>query len=122
MLSDVGRWLANASEIEKLKLSFELMQEGQDWHMVDDTLWRYRFTDSNQEKLQRLARHLETLGYKNFKISKSENEDELEEFQLQVEKLEKHTPTTMDQRNKEFRALANSFGIRKYYEWLTSLF
>ncbi len=98
------------------------MKKANGWNMDDAALWRYRFIDSNQEKLQRLAKHLESNGYRNVKISKSENEEDLGEFELQVEKLEKHTPTTMDQRNKEFRALANTFGIRKYYEWLTSLF
>lgn len=116
------KWLENASELEKLELSFELMKKATDWNLNDDAMWRYRFIDSNQEKLQRLAKHFELLGYKNVKISKLKNGEDLEEFELEVEKLEKHSPKTMTQRNKEFRTLANAFGIRKYNEWLTSLF
>ncbi len=31
-----------------------------------------------------------------------------------VEKIEKHSPITMNRRNEEFKGLANTFGIRKY--------
>ncbi len=116
------KWFEDASEIEKLKLSFEMMKKSTGWNIKEEILWRYRFIDSDQDKLQRLAKHLESLGYKYVKISKSVNEDDLEEFELQIEKLEKHSPATIFQRNQEFRNLATSFGIRKYYEWLTSIF
>ncbi len=61
-----------------------------------------------------MAEHLESLGYTFVKISKTENKEDLGEFELQVEKIEKHTPATLINRNEEFRAIAMTFGIRKY--------
>ncbi len=36
---------------------------------------------------------------------------------LHVEKAERHTPDTLDQRNKEFKSLAAQFNVRSYDGW-----
>lgn len=109
------KFLETATEAQKLEIRFELWRK---FHfMVDDeALWGYSFVDSNREKLQRLAKHLESLGYTIVNISEVKSEEYPGEFELQIKKIEKHSPATLAQRNKEFRALAATFDIRKYNE------
>ncbi len=107
------KWLETATELQRLELTFELLKK-QRFNTDAELLWRYRFIDANEEKLQKLAKHIESLGYTIVKISKSENKADLGESELEVEKVEKHSPITMNQRNEEFKGLANTFGIRKY--------
>ena len=107
------KWLETATEAEKLEIYFELLKT---LYIDSDAelVWIYRFVDSNQEKLQRLATHLESLGYTFVKMSEAKNDEDLGELELQVKKIEKHSPVSLAQRNKEFRTLAVTFGIRKY--------
>ncbi len=107
------KWLETATELQRLELTFELLKK-QHFNTNAELLWGYHFIDANEEKLQKLAKHLESLGYTIVKISKSENKADLGESELRVEKIEKHSPITMNRRNEEFKGLANTFGIRKY--------
>jgi regulator of ribonuclease activity B len=100
-----------------VQLSFDLMMQV-GWDIEADMLWGYRFLDSDKAKLQRLARHLESLSYRGAKISRPDGEDEPSGYLLYVEKIEKHSSATMLQGNEEFRALAVTFDIESYKGWV----
>lgn len=110
------KWLETATEAEKLVIRFEYLKK-LGFNTDAELIWGYRFVDSSREKLERLAQRLEPFGYTFVKTSKAENEEDLGDFELQVEKIEKHSPSTLTQRNEEFRVLATTFGIRKYNQW-----
>lgn len=107
------KWLETATEVEKIKIRFEHLKKLQ-FNTDAELIWEYRFVDSSQKKLQRMAKHLESLGYTFVKISKAEIKEDLGDFELQVEKIEKHSPSTLAQRNEQLRVLAINFSIRKY--------
>lgn len=112
------KWAENASELERLQLSFEELKKG-DFDADAGLLWGYRFSDPDEEKLRRLGVHLETLGFRLAEISRSDSEQEGRGgYTLRVEKIESHTPATMLQRNQEFRALAAAFGVKSYDLWV----
>lgn len=119
-VKDQLKWAENASELERLQLTFEELKKG-DFNADAGLLWGYRFSDPDEEKLRRLGAHLETLGFRLAEISRSDSEkEETGGYTLRVEKVESHTPATMLQRNQEFRALAAAFGVSSYNLWVVS--
>jgi hypothetical protein len=118
-IKDHLKWAENASELERLQLTFDELKRG-DFKADAGLLWGYRFSDPDEEKLRRLAMHLETLGYRLADLSRSKGEAAAEGYTLRVEKVESHTPATMLQRNRQFRALATAFDIRSYDMWVVS--
>lgn len=70
--------------------------------------------DADIEKLKKLAQHLESRRYRVANLFKS---DELYdgvltgEYILSVEKVERHTPETLAERNRAFARLASSYGF-----------
>lgn len=107
-------WVENATELQKVELTFELFRK-MNLNTEAELLWRYHFIDSSEKKLQQLAKRLESLGYTFVKIMKAENKVDSEEFELQVEKIEKRSPTTLIQINEELTALTNEFGGKNYW-------
>ena len=106
------RWLETASEVERLQLGFEGMKKG-GFDTDFDLLWGYRFVDPDEEKLRRLGAHLEALGFRSAGVSRAD-EDEAGNYILRVEKVERHSPTTLARRNQEFRVLAATYGVKSY--------
>jgi hypothetical protein len=117
-VKDNLKWVERASEFERIQLAFDEMKRG-NFDTDKELLWKYRFSDSDEEKLRRLAAHLETLGYRLVDISRPDGKAE-GAYTLQAEKAEIHTPATMLQRNQEFRALAITFGVNSYNRWVVS--
>jgi hypothetical protein len=74
-------------------------------------LWGYFFTDPDPKKLEPIAKQLSHSGYR--VVSIYPTDDESTHF-LHVERVEHHTPRTLDARNQEFYALAVKFGITTY--------
>jgi hypothetical protein len=117
-VKDHLKWAERASELERVQLAFDEMKRG-DFDTDKELLWGYLFRDTDEDKLRRLATHLETLGYRLAEIARTEGEAE-GGYTLRVEKAEIHTPATMLQRNQEFRALAAAFNISSYNLWVAS--
>ena len=97
--------------LESLQEMFADMKANPSWNIDGDLLWGYFFTDPDPEKLQPVADYLETAGYKFVDIFPA---DDKEVYWLHVEKIEHHTPETLDQRNQEFYALADRFNLESY--------
>jgi hypothetical protein len=74
-------------------------------------LWGYFFTDPDPRKLQPVADHLTKLGYHFVSIYPT---DDKTTFLLHVEKIEHHTPESLNERNVEFDKLAEQFHLESY--------
>jgi len=83
------------------------------WNLEGDMLWGYFFTDPDPKKLQPVADYLTNAGYKFVDIFLADDDDN-EIYFLHVEKIERHTPETLDQRNQDFYELASKFNLESY--------
>jgi hypothetical protein len=94
--SELRRWLA----------------ELHDARAVDVTApadWRYIFADADGRKLEALSLRLVRDGYRVVSLR-----SEADRAELQVAKVELHTPATLERRNSALLALAREFGVRSY--------
>lgn len=99
--------------LEALQEMFADTKSRTTWDLEGEMLWGYFFTDSDRRKLQPAADYLTNAGYKFVDIFPSDENDRRIYF-LHVERIERHTPETLDQRNQYFYALAAKFGLDSY--------
>lgn len=77
--------------------------------------WSYFFVDTDRNKLSELAAHLEQNGYEFFGfIIPGPQDNDQETICLRVDRIEKHTVDSLDERAREMYALAERFGIRDF--------
>ena len=76
-----------------------------------ELLWGYFFTDPSKKKLRPVADELARLGYREVGLYRT---DDRKTYFLHVEKVEKHTPKSLDKRNRQFYDLAERFDIESY--------
>jgi len=81
------------------------------WNVDGPLLWGYFFTDPDSRKLNPVAEYLSNKGYRFVAIYPT---DDRSTFFLHVEKVEHHTPESLNQRNLEFYKLASSFQLESY--------
>ena len=91
---------------------FEAIAEQTDWDMTSEMVWTYIFSDDSLEKLEACCRRLEKMGYHLVEISEGDETDD--PLTLHVEKIEVHTPDSLDQRNQELAKLAAEMGLSSY--------
>lgn len=117
-LSPVMTWSQGAHVIRKEQLveMFENIAKETKWDMSKPMLWGYFFTDSNKSKLERIVPLLERDGFRFVEIflADKENKSEPDVWWLHVEKVEIHTPDTLNERNAIFYALADKNGLASY--------
>jgi hypothetical protein len=103
------------AEIDRM---FEGMAEDTDWDLSGPLLWGYFFTDADEGRLRDVAPLLEAQGYRVVEIFLAEKdedeEDEPDEWWLHVERLEHHTPASLDMRNQLLYAFASTHGLASY--------
>lgn len=95
---------------------FEGMAANTTWDLSRPLLWGYFFTDSSKGALERVAPLLESQGYRLVAIYQADKEasDEPDLWWLHVERIERHTPDTLDQRNQLFYRFADEHGLGSY--------
>ena len=91
---------------------FEAIADQTDWDMTNEMLWGYFFTDDDREKLEVCSERLTEMGYHQVDISEGDEADD--PWTLHVEKIEMHTPETLDQRNQELAVFAAEMGLSSY--------
>jgi hypothetical protein len=96
--------------IEQLREMFTGMQNEAGWDVRGDLLWGYFFVDPDLERLARLAKRLIGEGYDLVDLHPVDDE----RFGLHVERVETHTPETLDRRNTELEAVAAEMGVESY--------
>jgi hypothetical protein len=97
--------------LESLREMFANMKSNTKWNLDGDLLWGYFFTDPNPSKLKPVAVYLEKSGYRFVNIYPT---DDKTTYFLHVEKIEHHTPTSLNKRNQEFYKLAERYGLESY--------
>ncbi len=97
--------------LAQLEQMFSNMRAKTKWNVDGPLLWGYFFFDPNPEKLKRANAELEALGYRTVDLEKV---DGGQIFRLHVERVEVHTPATLNSRNLQFYALAKKHGIESY--------
>jgi hypothetical protein len=85
---------------------FSAMRANAPWNVDGPLLWGYYFSAPTSEKLDQIASELESKGYRVVGITMPQGKP-----RLQVEKVETHTPASLDARNQEFYTLAGRNGI-----------
>ncbi len=81
------------------------------WNVDGDLLWGYFFTDPDAQKLQPVADYLVKNGYRFVSIYPT---DDKKTFFLHVERVEHHTPESLNRRNQEFYKLADKCHLESY--------
>ncbi|MGI4845199.1 MAG: ribonuclease E inhibitor RraB [Janthinobacterium lividum] len=99
----------------QLEEMFESIREGAGWDMSQPMLWGYFFNDKSREKLESVLPVLEKDGYRFVDLFVPElDKGQAPYFFLHVEKGEVHDPASLYQRNAEFYALAERYGLDSY--------
>ena len=97
--------------LENLQQMFAQMRAEAPFDVDDPLLWGYFFTDPDKRKLRPVAGELKKLGYREVALYRT---DDGSTHFLHVERVEKHTPETLNERNAQFYALAERFGVESY--------
>jgi|SRR5271155_3820466 len=97
--------------LEQLQQMFEGMRTKTRWNLDGPMLWGYFFTDPDPRKLESVADDLVKDGYRLVKIYPTNDN---KKYFLRVEKVERHTPESLDQRNQELYPLAERRHLLSY--------
>ena len=97
--------------LDQLKDMFASMKEEAPFDADGDLLWGYFFTDADKKKLRPVADELASLGFREVALYRT---DDRKTYFLHVERVEKHTPESLHERNAEFYEIAERFGIESY--------
>ena len=97
--------------ISQLREMFSNMRTNPKLNMDGPLLWGYFFTDPNPKKLEPLAQELTASGYTLVDVYPT---DDKSTYFLHVEKVEHHTPESLDKRNQEFYQLADKYHVESY--------
>lgn len=102
--------------IEKLQEMFDNIKKDTKWNITGDMLWGYFFTHNEPQLLEDVADQLENKGYRKVSIylSEKDEQDDPDQFWLHIEKIETHTPESLDARNDEFYIFAHKHNIDSY--------
>ena len=87
---------------------FDGMRAEAPWDVDSDLVWGYFFTGPKETALKRLADKLVEMGNRLVQIRPDEKGPY---FWLHVEKVETHSPDTLDARNHEFYEMAEQYGV-----------
>lgn len=87
---------------------------GTPWSIDDVCRWSFFFVDEDGDALLPVARHMESLGYEFIGIAEPDDDDEDPFFYLRVDKVEQHTPESLQARVESLYAIAEQFGIADY--------
>jgi hypothetical protein len=97
--------------LSQLEQMFRNMQTEAGWDTEQELLWGYFFMDAEAGHLQPLARKLEEMGYRFVDLYPT---DDGSTHVLHVERVERHSPLSLDRRNQELNALAKECGVESY--------
>ena len=98
-------------QLAQVEAMFANMRAKAPWNVDGPLLWGYFFFDPSREKLEQAASELQPAGYRVVGLSQVQGQ---QRFRLHVERVEVHTPATLDARNQEFYALAERLGLASY--------
>ena len=80
----------------------------------DEGRWSYFFVDPDREKLLPVADHMEQLGYEFVGTLDPDAEDETPVYFLRMDRVERHSPESLNSLNLQLYAIADQFGVQSY--------
>jgi hypothetical protein len=101
-------------KLAQLEAMFADMRAKAPWNVDGPLLWGYFFVDPSGEKLKLAGSELEADGYRIVGLQPRKNKEGLQYFQLHVERVEVHSPSSLHLRNKAFYDLADKHGLKSY--------
>ncbi len=105
------KFVISIEQLQKMFTNMRTNPGSNKWNVDGPLLWGYFFTDPNFEKLKLVADALSSKGYRFVSIYPT---DDKSTFFLHVEKVEHHTPESLNIRNIEFDDLADRFNLESY--------
>lgn len=108
------------SQIEGIKEIFAEAKTEDNWNLDEPMLYSFYFIGNDADKLDGLGAALEEKDYEFvgvYELGEEETDRSTGEFLLHLDKVEKHTPETLAQRNVEFAKLAEDYGDVSYDGW-----
>lgn len=95
---------------------FKNIEENEEFNSTDKLLWSYFFLNSDLERLKEFAEVLKGLGYYFVNIfeAEKENKNDIQEYYLQIEKIEYHNIDSLHRRNQYFDKLTEENNISFY--------
>jgi hypothetical protein len=84
------------------------------WSIDETCRWSYFFVDPDLNKLLSVAEHMESLGYEIAGTLDPEAGDVDPVFYLRVDKIERHSPQSLQLRNNELYGVAEQFDLLGY--------
>jgi hypothetical protein len=102
-------------DITAINEMFANIRENTDWDLGKDLVWGYFFVNTTPGPLHDLAEKLVAQGYTLVEVFEPELEEgEAAYHVLHVEKIETHTPESLDARNQQLQVLAEDNGVEDY--------
>jgi hypothetical protein len=108
------------SQLEGITEIFETARREDGWDMSREMLYSFYFVDESIEKLNNLGEKLQADGYDFvdvFELAEEDSDEPTGEYLLHIDKVEKHTPESLAERNVEFQNLADEYEIETYDGW-----
>lgn len=101
---------------DQLQEMFDDMAQKSKWDISKDMLWGYFFTDESKKELESVVPLLTAKGYRFVDIYLSDKEDpsDPDVWWLHVEKVETHSPDTLNLRNQELYRFADEHALDSY--------
>ncbi len=102
--------------IEQLKEMFSNIERDTEWDIFGEMLWGYFFTHHEPNKLEEARAILISQGYNYVDIYLSDKDEpsEPDMYWLHIEKVENHTPSSLDNTNNELYLFAHNLGLDSY--------
>ncbi|MFV2057718.1 MAG: ribonuclease E inhibitor RraB [Thiohalomonadales bacterium] len=102
--------------LKQLEELFANIRKAGKWNLSGDLLWGYFFTHHEPKLLEKASIILQKRGYHYVNIFMSDIDDPKAPnlYWLHIEKVETHTPSSLDSRNDEFYLFADEFAIDAY--------
>ena len=108
------------SQLAGIRKIFNDAKTEDNWNLDEEMLFSYYFVDKDVDKLEKLGLKLEADGYDFidiFELGDEKTDESTGEYLLHIDKVEKHTPESLAQRNVEFQTLADEYEIETYDGW-----
>lgn len=112
-MSDIPGKNISLNQLEEM---FANIHENTDWNTSDDMLWGYFFTHNEPSMLEVAKTALTEKGFNFVGIYLSDKDEpsQADSYCLHVERIETHTPQTLDARNDKLYLFAHEFGLESY--------
>lgn len=84
------------------------------WRVDDECRWSYFFVDTDREKLMPVATPLASQGYEFIGTLEPEPDDVNPVFYLRMDRIQRHSPVSLNKLNRELYVIAEQFGVESY--------